>query len=205
VIRRTLTDFCHPEQTALVIYDMQVGILKQMPNGDDVVRRVIRLRDVARQHGLPVFYLRHLSMPKPLMGSFQMRQAMAWQRTDDPADVRPWFLRGSPAFEIVPELMPHDDEGVFDKIGFSAFEGTPLSTVLRDLGRPSFLLCGVATEIGLDPTCRQACDLEFVPILVEDAVAPGDAEAGERTLASLRHLGDVIVATTDDVAGRLAA
>ena len=68
------------------------------------------------------------------MGAFQLRQAMAWQRTDDPDAVHPWFLRGTPGFELVPELAPRDDEAILDKITFSAFEGTPLAMILRDLG-----------------------------------------------------------------------
>jgi len=43
----------------------------------------------------------HMSLPKGLMGSFQYRMAINWQRTDDPAKVEPWFLRGSPGFSIV--------------------------------------------------------------------------------------------------------
>jgi biuret amidohydrolase len=68
------------------------------------------------------------------MGAFQTRMAMAWQRVDDPAAVKPWFLRGTPGFELVAELAPTDDEFVFDKLAMSAFEGTPLQFALRDCG-----------------------------------------------------------------------
>ena len=110
-IGKTLEDFCRPERMALVVYDMQVGIVRQMKNGAEITDRVVKVLDAARSGGFPVIFMRHLSMPKPLMGAFQMRQAMAWQRTDDPDAVHPWFLRGTPGFELVPELQPREGGG----------------------------------------------------------------------------------------------
>lgn len=41
---------------------------------------------------------------------FQFRMAMAWQRTSSPEQIKPWFLRDTPAFQIIPELSPHPTE-----------------------------------------------------------------------------------------------
>jgi nicotinamidase-related amidase len=121
-----------------------------------------------------------MSLPPKLMGSFQLCQAMAWQKLDDPDQARPWFLRGSPAFEIVPELEPREDEAVLDKITFSAFEGTPLAMILRDCGLTAFAVVGIATEIGIDPTVRHGADLGLIPIVVQDACGAGNPEAAQR-------------------------
>jgi biuret amidohydrolase len=72
------------------------------------------------------------------MGMFQFRMAMAWQRTDSPEQVDPWFLRDAPGFQIAPELNPSPSEGVFDKLTMSAFEGTWLDFALRDCGINAF-------------------------------------------------------------------
>ena len=189
-IPETLADACDPDRTALVVYDMQVGILRQMQGAEEIITRVGDVLAAARDANMRVFFLRHLSLPKRLMGVFQLRQAMMWQRTDTVDDVHPWFLRGSEGFAITPELAPRDDEAIFDKITMSAFEGTPLDIALRDCGLNSFLLVGVATEIGLEPTVRHGADLGYLPILVTDACGAGHAEAGERAMASLRFMGD---------------
>ncbi|NNF57748.1 MAG: cysteine hydrolase [Rhodothermaceae bacterium] len=189
-IPETLADACDPARTALIVYDMQVGILRQMRDGTGITARVAEVLAAAREAGLRVFFLRHLSLPKPLMGVFQLRQAMMWQRTDNVDEVQPWFLRGSEGFKITPELAPRDDEAVFDKITMSAFEGTPLDIALRDCGLNSFVLVGVATEIGLEPTVRHGADLGYLPIVVTDACGAGHEEAGERAIASLRFMGD---------------
>jgi nicotinamidase-related amidase len=113
-VPRSLADVCRPDRLALVVYDMQVGIVSQMNGVPAILPKVVETLAAARAGGFRVVFTRHLSMPKKLMGRFQLRQAMAWQHTTDPDQVRPWFLRGSPGFEIVPELAPRDDEAVLD-------------------------------------------------------------------------------------------
>src|SRR5262249_54481934 len=133
-VPRTLDDVCQSGRLALIVYDMQVGILSQLDDGGrSVLAKVLEVLDAARVAGLPILFLRHLSLPRALMGTFQIRQAMAWQRVQAPDEVRPWFLRDSPGFALAPELRLRPDEAVFDKITFSAFEGTPLAIALRDL------------------------------------------------------------------------
>src|SRR5262247_3379621 len=177
-IPQNLAETCNPRRTALLIYDMQVGIIGQIQNGRELVARVKQLLEAARAAGLRVFFMRHMSLPKEASGVFQLRMAMAWQRVKSVGEVKPWFLRGSPGFELVPELKPLPSEVVFDKITMSAFESTPLDIALRDCGINSFIIVGVATEIGLEPTVRHGCDLGYIPILVTDACGAGDPEAG---------------------------
>jgi nicotinamidase-related amidase len=137
-----------------------------------------------------VFFLRHLSLPVELAGVFQLRQAMVWQQVARATDVRPWFLRDTPGFELLPELAPRSSEAIFDKITFSAFEGTPLDIALRDCGITAFAICGVAMEIGIEPTVRHGADLGYIPIVVTDACGAGNDEAGQRALASIEFMGD---------------
>ena len=191
------------DHTALLVYDMQVGIMRQLRHGGEIVAKVAEVLAVARDVGLRTYFLRHMSLPKNLMGVFQMRQALAWQRKASMDEVHPWFLPGSDGHAIVPELAPRDTEAVFDKIGMSAFEGTPLDTALRDCGVRTFLILGVATEIGIEPTVRQGADLGYIPVLVEDACGAGDEDAGKRALASLRHMGDAMFTNVKEIAALL--
>jgi nicotinamidase-related amidase len=140
-----------------------------------------------------------MSLPKELMGVFQLRMAMLWQRVSNVEDVRPWFLRDSPGFQLLPEVMPLPSEAVFDKITMSAFEGTPLDITLRDCGINAFLIVGVATEVGIEPAVRHGADLGYIPIIVTDACGAGHPEAGERALASLRYAGDALFTTVAEI------
>jgi biuret amidohydrolase len=188
-----LPELVDPKRCGLIVYDMQVGIVRQIEGGAAITGRVKNVLDVARAAGMRVFHTRHLSLPRQLMGAFQIRQAMSWQHVDDPESVQPWFLRDSPGFQIVPELQPVPGEAIFDKLTMSAFEGTPLSMALRDCGLQCFLIIGVAMEIGIDITCRHAADLGFVPIVVRDACGAGHQEAADRALLTLEFLGDTVL------------
>jgi nicotinamidase-related amidase len=189
----TLEDMATPRDMALLIYDMQVGIVSQVENGPAIVARVRELLEVARAAGMRICFTRHMSLPRELMGSFQYRMAMAWQHVAHPDEVRPTFLRGAPSFELVPELAPFPSEAIFDKITMSAFEGTPLAIALRDCGVRAIAVAGIALEIGIEPTARHAADLGIIPVIVTDACGSGNAEAAERSLESLKFAGDSIL------------
>lgn len=198
-IPQSLEEVCDPRRLALIVYDMQVGILNQIQHGDKIISKVVQLVQAAREAGVRVFYLRHMSVPKEAMGVFQLRMAMAWQRVDRVEEVRPWFLRDTPGFQLVPELTPSPSEVIFDKITMSAFEGTPLDIVLRDCGVNAFIIAGVATEIGIEPTVRHGADLGYIPIVVEDGCGSGHKEAGERTMATLKYLGDALLTNVAEI------
>src|SRR5947207_10691800 len=126
-IPQRLDDVCDPARLALVVYDMQVGIVKQIENGQQITDKVLQVLEAARKARIRVFFTRHMSLPKELMGVSQFRVAMAWQRVNSADEVKPWFLRDSPGFHLIPELNPLPSEAIFDKITMSAFEGTPLN------------------------------------------------------------------------------
>lgn len=191
-IPQTLEEACIPRKTALLVYDMQVGILSQIKGGAEVTANVLRVLEAARAAEARVFFSRHLSLPKEIAGVMQLRTAMAWQHVDTVAQVSPWFPRDAPGFQVIPELAPLPSEAVFDKITMSAFEGTYLPTALRDCGISALVVAGVATEIGIDPTARHAADLGFIPVLVTDACGAGHAEAAARSLENLKFAGDAL-------------
>lgn len=198
-IPQSLQEIISPQNTALIVYDMQAGIIPQIANGAEITARVRQILDATRKAGVRTFFTRHMSLPKELMGAFQCRQAMAWQRVDSPEKIRPIFLRDGAAFQIIPELQPLESEGIIDKITMSAFEGTLLAIALRDCGIRSFIIAGIALEIGIDPTCRQGADLGLIPILVRDACGFGNEAAANHSLASLAHMGDTVITDTEAV------
>lgn len=200
-IPQTLEEVCDPQRVALLVYDMQVGILSQIKDAAEITRQVLEVLTAARAAGIRVFFSRHLSLPKELMGMFQFRTAMAWQRKSSPDEINPWFLRESAGFQIVPELTPLSGEGVFDKITMSAFEGTWLDIALRDCGIDAFVIVGVAIEIGIDPTIRHGADLGYIPVFVGDACGAGNEEAARRSIENFKFIGDAFITDTKTICG----
>lgn len=161
-IPENLDDACELKRTALLVYDMQIGIFSQLRDGTTIKAQVLAVLQAAREVGLRVFFMRHLSLPKEVSGVFQLKTAKAWQRVTSSDDVKPWFLRDAPGFQLIPEIAPLPTEAIFDKITMSAFESTPLDIALRDCGIQTVIIVGVATEIGIEPTIRHAADRKSV-------------------------------------------
>jgi biuret amidohydrolase len=185
----SLDDLCDPRRMALIVYDMQVGIVSQISDGTRISQRVVEVINAARVGGFRIIYTRHMYLPKEIAGVTQLRTAMAWQHVDRVSEVKPHFLRDSPEFALIPQLLPQSSEAVFDKISMSAFVGTPLDIVLRDCGIQSFAIVGIALEIGIEPTVRHAMDLGYIPVLINDACGWGNGAAADRSLASLATFG----------------
>ncbi len=198
-IPQTLEEACDPKRLALLVYDMQVGIISQIKDGDQITARVVQVLQAAREAGIRVFFSRYMSLPKELMGVFQLRMTMAWQRVDSVEKLKPWFLRDSPGFQLVPEVSPAPSEAIFDRITMSAFEGTPLDIALRDCGINAFAIAGVAMEVGIEPTVRHGTDLGYIPIVVTDACGAGHADAGKRSIASLEFTGDALMTNVETI------
>jgi nicotinamidase-related amidase len=66
-IPQTLDEVCDPARLALIVYDMQVGIVNQIENGRQLTQKVVQILDAARAARIRVIFTRHMSLPKELM------------------------------------------------------------------------------------------------------------------------------------------
>jgi nicotinamidase-related amidase len=204
-IPQTLEDACDPRHLALLVYDMQIGILPQIEDGETVTRRVSDVLQAARAARVRTVFVRHVTMPRRLMGAAQLRMWKAWQGRESAAEVVSAFPAGADHVRIAPEVEPTGEEAVFDKVTMSAFEGTPVDIVLRDCGVTVVAVVGVALEVGVEPTVRHAADLGYLPIVVTDACGAGDSAAAARSLEALRFAGDAILTDAAAFAAALTA
>ena len=198
-IPNRLSEVCAPARCAVVIYDMQKGIVPQITGGLEIITHCRQLLEAARASGYRIFFTRHFFLPNAVAGVGQLRRAMAWQRKKKPEETKPVFLQGSPLWEIVPELAPGEGEVVIDKITMSAFEGSFLHLAMRDAHLDSFIIAGIALEVGIEPTVRHALDLNFCPVLVTDACGSKTEERRKRAIATLADTGELYCASTAEV------
>jgi nicotinamidase-related amidase len=194
-----LGEICAPERCGLIIYDMQAGIVPQIADGRRIVETSQLLLAAARSAGMRVFFTRHLFLPNATIGVGQLRRTMIWERKTDPADTFPLITQGSPAWQIVPELQPREDEVLIDKVTMSAFESTYLNLALRDAQVQAFIIAGIAMEVGIEPTVRHGADLNFIPVVVADGCGSKTPEALERSLATLKETGEVLLCSAAEV------
>jgi nicotinamidase-related amidase len=188
-----------PSRTAIIIYDMQVGIISQIEEGATVLKKCLELVAAARQSGYRIFFARHMWLPLRASGVGQLRRAMIWQRTEDSAKLGTPFLPGSGPWQIAAELNPGADDVLIDKITMSAFTGTFLDIALRDVRIESFIIAGIALELGIEPTVRHGADLNYIPIVITDACGSMTQELKDGTLHSFETCGEIISVTTTQI------
>jgi biuret amidohydrolase len=201
----SVAEMCRPAAAGVLVYDAQVGILPHVKDGDVLVGRIREIVDAARAADVPVFYVRHVSLPPTHLGVGALRTAMAWQRKDRAQDVTTAFPPDAPHTAIVDELAPVAGEPVFDKLGMSALVGTPLEAALRDRGITTLVLVGAVLEIGIEPTARHAADLGFLPVVVDDGCGIVEPEAAQRSLDSLDYSLMSYRATTAEIVAAFGA
>lgn len=101
---------------------------------------------------------------------------------------------GSPGAEIIPALRPDSRDAIVTHARISAFQGTELDLMLRRRGVDTVLLTGVATNLTVEGTARDAVGLGYRTILVADACAAATVEAHQATLDTFQLLGEALTA-----------
>jgi len=157
-----------PEATALVVIDLQKGIVGRAlepHTGAEVVSRSVEVANALRAKGGLVVWVRvamHEILPLPT--DLQMRDPNA---PPPPAE----------ASELIEELGRQPQDVTITKRQCGAFYGTELEQMLRRHGVRTILMAGIATNFGVESTARQAQDMGYELVFVEDAMTTMKAEA----------------------------
>jgi nicotinamidase-related amidase len=200
--------------TALVVIDLQVldadpdgaharrahelGTWPQIEDyfarvGELVVPGVNRLATAVRERGGPVIFVRCCSLtPSARDNGRRFRDFGIEVGRDDPQAA------------LLRELEVDREDIVLDKTTASPFWSTSLERVLGQFGVECLLVAGVVTSGCCESTVRDACDLDYQVLLVEDACADREPELHADALRRL-HNNFALVADTDSVLRRLAA
>jgi ureidoacrylate peracid hydrolase len=199
-VLRTLKDRCDPKYAALVVVDMQNDYISPKGSagkrGEDcsaaiaMVPNMIRLIDEARRIGLTIVYIRTLHSE--------------W--TDTPS----WIFRssqksglntcreGSWGAEFYEGIAPLPSERVVIKHRYSAFINTDLNTVLKARNIQSVLVGGVATNVCVETSARDAYMYDYYVTMIEDCSAAYDPKLHMGTLENIRrHFG--LVASSGEI------
>jgi len=133
--------------TALLVIDVQNGVVGGAHKRDAVVANVGNLVEKARQQRVPVVWVQH---------------------SDEE------LAKGSDDWRIVPELTPRDAEPLVEKSYGDSFEDTNLETVLSDLGIGRLIVVGAETDACIRSTIHGAFARGYDATLVSDAHTTGD-------------------------------
>jgi len=206
-----------PAQTAVLAIDLQVEFLSSdgyfAHKGYDpaplraVIEPVKRLTDAARDAGCLVIWTRQGYRADLADASdydhWRAQRAGIDLKRGDVGSV----LRGSPGYDIVPELTPPPGDVIVDKTANGAFYQTDLELVLRARGITHLIFSGCTTDVCVHTTLREAVDRKYQCLLVQDACASADAYAHAAALHMVTVEDGVfgVVSTLEDVLRGLEA
>lgn len=110
------------------------------------------------------------------------------------------FMKGTRGVEVIEELGPEDRDVVLYHDRMSSFYGTSLLNYLIGNAVSDLYLTGVATNVAVDHTARDAVQLGFNTYLVEDCCASADMKFHEAAMMSLELLCTGVVASAEVIA-----
>jgi nicotinamidase-related amidase len=195
----TLAEFIVPRQSALVLWDMQIGLAGRASNTAQLQQAAHRLIKAADDAGVLVIWSRHLLPPLDLTVGPMLLFLMKKQGVDHPDKLKPFMQQGMPETAFLPGFAPAAHHLVIEKSMPSLFVDTPLDLRLKARGITTLVLTGVATDIGIEFTARHAMASGYYSVIADDATGAYTDAAHERSLAFLRSWTPVVPAA--DICG----
>lgn len=139
--------FSDRPNTALLVIDVQNGVIPDAWNRGEVIANINSLVEKARAQSVPVIWVQHSEEMMPI---------------------------GSDYWQIVSELKPLDAEPKIQKEYGSSFEATNLDKVLAELKVESLIICGAQSNNCVRHTCHAALEKGYDITLVGDAHTTSD-------------------------------
>jgi biuret amidohydrolase len=200
-----------PARTAILAIDLQIDFLSPdgylAAKGYDpsplraILPNVAAILDAGRAAGCLIVHTRQGYRADLADMSVYER----WRRRRAGLEGTQILLRGSPGFEIVPEILVDGADVIIDKTANGAFTYTDLDHVLRWRGITHLIFTGCTTDVCVHTTLREANDRNYQCLLVEDACASGDLYAHQAAVHMVTVEDGIFgaVASTDAVLAAL--
>ncbi|HEY7675916.1 MAG TPA: isochorismatase family protein [Candidatus Methylomirabilis sp.] len=207
-----------PAQTAVIVVDMQNAFVSRggyldlfgadVSGAPDVVRHIQRVLAASRPAGMQVVYLQMgwehdlCDAGGPASPNWHKANALRLMR-QRPELQGKLMIKGTWDYALVDDLKPQPQDLVVHKPRYSGFSGTNLDMLLRARGIRNLIFTGIATNVCVESTLRDAFFLEYFPLLVTDsAMAAGPPALHEATVYNVQRFFGW-VATTDEYVGAL--
>lgn len=187
----TITVIARPEpvsfdvqRSAVIVVDMQNGFATKggyldragfdISGARATVEKCRRVIGAARSHNIPIVYLQmgwHSDLHdagRPHGGMWHKSIALRFMR-ERPEHRRSAIIRGTWDYDIVDELAPRPNDILIPKTRLSGFFDTDLDSTLRGLGTEMIAFTGIATNVCVEGTMRDALYRDYLCLLIEDA------------------------------------
>ncbi len=201
VIYETLEEILDPAHTCLVVWDVQNGLLDRIFNKEEFLANLKGLVETLRKK-MPVVYTLITPPPMEFRSSWNIHAMMRRFNVKDPSRLPNFMAPGTREREVPDAVKPGKDDLLLEKATASIFIGTNFENMMRSRGVTTLVFTGIATEMGIESSARDASNRGFYPVVVSDCVSSADRDSHERSLKNLGRL--VIVKSAADILKSIA-
>jgi nicotinamidase-related amidase len=187
ILYENLKEIVDPKHSCLVVWDVQNGLVDRIFNKEDFLSSLKPFIEKLRAR-MPVVYTLITPLPRPFASSWSLYSMMRRFNVDDVKKLPSFMAPGSKERIIPGAVEPKSSDIVLEKSFASIFLGTNFEFMLRNRGITTILFAGIATEMGIESSARDASNRGFYPVVVSDCVSSMDKEAHERSLKNMDKL-----------------
>jgi len=173
-----------PQASAVIVVDMQNAYASaggyldlagfDISGAQAVAEQIKRVTEAARQASMPVFFLQngwdaaYVEAGGPGSPNWHKSNAMKTMRARPELQGR-LLARGGWDYRLIDGLQPQAGDIVVAKPRYSGMFHSPLDSMLRARGIRTLVFTGVATNVCVESTLRDAFHLEYFSVMLEDA------------------------------------
>lgn len=197
--KRTAILGVHWQDDVVGIHGGDLGdVFAEYVKKTNIVPRTVDLFNKAREAGSLIVFINVAFWPghQGVIRNNGLFNAVTQRKTS--------FIRGSKGVEVLPEFGLSKTDYVIEHSRISAFHGSDLLSILIGNGIETVAVTGVATNVAVDHTTRDAAQYGYKTILVEDCCCSSDPSYHEASLKSLQVLATHIV-KADELQAALAS
>jgi len=189
LIFEDLREIVAPGHSCLVVWDVQSGLVDRIFNKEEFIRS---LKDVIEglRGKIPIIYTLITRAPKEFQSSWHIYSMMRRFNVKEVDRLPNFMAPGSKEREIPESVKPKAGDVILDKPTASIFIGTNFENMMRNRGIATLIFTGIATELGIDSSARDASNRGFYPVVISDCVSSMNKDAHER---SLKYLEKIVI------------
>lgn len=168
--------FFDPEKTALLLLDLQAGLMMQLPN-HPILDKAAAAITTARKHGVQIAHIR-VALDDAEAQAVPAKNVAFSALIADPKRLA-MMSPDAPTTQFHEKVKPQEGDLVQRKVRYGPFMVNPSKVMLEDFeknGVDTIILGGVSTSGAVLSAVRQLADLDFGLVVVEDCCADADEE-----------------------------
>jgi nicotinamidase-related amidase len=183
-VYENLGEIVEPSHSCLVVWDVQNGLVDKIFNKEEFMANLTNFIEKLR-NTMPVVYTLITPLPGDFTSSWRCYSMMRRFNVTNMNALPSFMSVGSKEREIPDIVKPVGSDMVLEKSTASIFIGTNFEYLMRNREITTLIFTGIATELGIESSARDASNRGFYPVVVSDCVSSPDKEAHEHSLKNL--------------------